>query len=112
VSGPDELAAVEAALAAEGVDPRDLGRLVTRPFPGAIEPESFDAEAAFPVLLAFLPRLGLSVAAGAREAPARVRLVTDRHKPVRPSERCGFAWADRELVLKQHNVPSLAAVRA
>lgn len=54
---PDELAAVRAALEAEGVDPCDLDRFVNRPFPGAVEPESFDAEAAFPVLLEWLPRL-------------------------------------------------------
>jgi hypothetical protein len=48
---------VRAALAAEGVDPADFGRFVNRGVPGVIEPSTFDAERATPVLLAWLPRV-------------------------------------------------------
>lgn len=40
-----------------GIDPTDFGRFVNRPVPGAVEPATFDAEAATPVLLHWLPRI-------------------------------------------------------
>ena len=52
-----EFAAVQAALAETGVDGRDLARFANRPYPGVIEPETFDAAAALPVLLEWLPRV-------------------------------------------------------
>jgi hypothetical protein len=48
---------VLAALAAAGIDTRDFGRFVNRPFPGIIDPAHFDAAAAVPVLLQWLPRV-------------------------------------------------------
>jgi len=48
---------VKAALAAAGIDTRDFGRFVNRPFPGVIEPARFDAARAGPVLLEWLPRV-------------------------------------------------------
>ena len=55
----EEWGAVREALRAEGVDPTDLARFVNRPHPGlpGFEPEQFDARRAYPVLLAWLPRV-------------------------------------------------------
>ena len=54
-----EWEAVRAALRESGVDPTDLGRFVNRPNPDlpGLEPETFDAKAAYPVLLEWLPRV-------------------------------------------------------
>jgi HEAT repeat protein len=54
-----EWEAVRAALRESGVDPTDLARFVNRPNPDlpGLEPETFDAKAAYPVLLEWLPRV-------------------------------------------------------
>jgi hypothetical protein len=57
VTEDDELAAVQRSLEAAGISARDFDRFVNRPAVGVLEPELFDADAAFPVLLAWLPRL-------------------------------------------------------
>jgi hypothetical protein len=59
VTEAEEWEAVRDALRAEGVDPTDLARFVNRPHPGlpGFEPERFDARGAYPVLLAWLPRV-------------------------------------------------------
>lgn len=49
--------ALTADLRAHGVDPADFGRFVNRAVPGVIEPSTFDAERATPVLLTWLPRV-------------------------------------------------------
>jgi hypothetical protein len=54
---PHPLDSLKADLEAHGVDPSDLGRFVNRVVPGIIEPSTFDAERATPVLLEWLPRL-------------------------------------------------------
>jgi HEAT repeat protein len=50
---------VREALCAEGVDPTDLARFVNVSHPGlpGFEPERFDVQAAYPVLLALLQRV-------------------------------------------------------
>jgi HEAT repeat protein len=55
----DEWEAVRGALRSAGVDPTDLGRFVNRPNPDllGLEPDTFDAKAAYPVLLEWLPRV-------------------------------------------------------
>lgn len=52
-----DVAALEAALTAAGIDPTDLSRFVNRVVPGVIEPSNFDAAAAVPILLDWLPRV-------------------------------------------------------
>jgi HEAT repeat protein len=51
--------AVIHALRAAGVDPTDFGRFVNRPNPAlpGFEPEAFDSNAAYPVLMDWLPRV-------------------------------------------------------
>jgi HEAT repeat protein len=58
VTDADEWEAIRASLRAAGVDPTDLARFVNRPNPDlpGLEPERFDAKAAYPVLLDWLPR--------------------------------------------------------
>jgi HEAT repeat protein len=58
VDDREEWEAVRADLRAAGVDPTDLGRFVNRSNPAlpGFEPERFDAKAAYPVLLDWLPR--------------------------------------------------------
>ena len=53
-SGAESL---EADLEAHGIDPSDFGRFANRVVPGVIEPSTFDAERATPVLLEWLPRV-------------------------------------------------------
>lgn len=55
----EEWEVVREALRAEGVDPTDLARFVNASHPGlpGFEPERFDVRAAYPVLLALLPRV-------------------------------------------------------
>jgi HEAT repeat protein len=48
---------VRMALAAEGIDPADFGRFVNRGVPGVMEPSTFDAARATPVLLTCLGRV-------------------------------------------------------
>jgi hypothetical protein len=59
VNDAAEWVAVRNALREAGVDPTDLGRFVNRPNPAlhGLEPETFDAKAAYPVLLQWLPRV-------------------------------------------------------
>jgi hypothetical protein len=59
VTEAEEWKAVRDALREAGVDPTDLARFVNRPHPGlpGFEPERFDARRAYPVLLAWLPRI-------------------------------------------------------
>jgi HEAT repeat protein len=71
----DEWEAIRRDLRTAGVDPTDLGRFVNRPNPDirGLEPERFDAKAAYPVLLAWLPRarsprLRATIASRLREA--------------------------------------------
>lgn len=52
-----DVAPLEADLTAAGVDPTDLSRFVNRVVPGVIEPSTFDADAAVPILLDWLPRV-------------------------------------------------------
>jgi hypothetical protein len=55
---PAEREALLAELEAAGLDTRDFGRFVNRVVPGVIEPSTFDAERATPILLRWLPRVG------------------------------------------------------
>src|SRR2546430_2508555 len=66
-----EWQAVRDALREAGVDPTDLGRFVNRPNPTlrGLEPEAFDATAARPVLLDWLPRVS---------SPSRRATITTR----------------------------------
>ena len=52
-----DVAPLNAALAAAGIDPTDLSRFVNRVVPGVIEPSNFDDAAAVPILLDWLPRV-------------------------------------------------------
>lgn len=52
-----DVAPLEADLTAAGIDPTDLSRFVNRVVPGVIEPSNFDAAAAVPILLDWLPRV-------------------------------------------------------
>jgi hypothetical protein len=51
-----DIAPVKAALTAAGIDANDISRFVNRALPGVIEPSYFDAEAAAPILIEWLPR--------------------------------------------------------
>jgi hypothetical protein len=59
VTEDEEWKVVRAALREAGIDPTDLARFVNRPHPGlrGFEPEHFDARAARPILLEWLPRV-------------------------------------------------------
>jgi hypothetical protein len=59
VDETEEWEVVREALRAEGVDPTDLARFVNVSHPGlpGFEPERFDVQAAYPVLLALLQRV-------------------------------------------------------
>lgn len=99
----EEFAAVQSALADIGVDGQDLARFVSTPYPGIIEPEAFDAVAAFPVLLEWLPRarhasvrdtLATRVAQGARTV-GRKRLAAPAFvAALRREGLAGWALAD------------------
>lgn len=70
---------VKAPLAAAGIDTRDFGRFANRPVPGVIEPASFDAARAMPVLLEWLPRVSSE---RVREAMVRhLAVKTGRSQP-------------------------------
>ena len=44
-------------LEAAGIETSDFGRFVNRPFPGVLEPSTFDEVAALPILTRWLPRI-------------------------------------------------------
>jgi HEAT repeat protein len=60
VTEAEEWEAIGRDLRAAGVDPTDFGRFVGRPLRdlGGLEPETFDARGAYPVLIEWLPRAG------------------------------------------------------
>jgi HEAT repeat protein len=85
--------AVRDALRTAGIDPSDLGRFVNRPNPDlrGLEPETFDATAAHPVLLEWLPRvraanlkqtIATRLAQGGRDGETAVALLAEYRRSV------------------------------
>jgi hypothetical protein len=94
VNEQQEWEAVRAALRDAGLDPTDLARFVNAPNPAirGLEPSTFDSQQAYPVLLAWLPRVHARPVVDT--LASRIREIA--HPRERQAERVG-AGADRQV---------------